>query len=410
MTAVKIRRGVVVPLGVFVLVMVIVVVSGPRSAGMAQRLKHLGIAQPDPELYDDEGSTGLLGGAQYLSGIESTEEEPGNNAGTLKEEQLRAGDIAISRVPPREYPAVAGPGGDALGGDFSFRIYTHNVKNGAHEDLGPGEMPWKHRKLHVVSSIKAHAGANGIVALQEPVKFQLDEVMEALNRYSPAGEPEWRAYGGGRIDGADEGEFVPIIVREAEWEVVFHDLFWLNEKDERSSFKGWDGKYPRICTYVTLKHRQTGNHINVFNTHLDHKGVQARSESALMIMDKMQALNEWPLFLVGDMNAVPDDHSYSLLVLQYADAHTLVNSENRYGHHEWTVTGFLGHFEADAKRIDYIFCPVYVRSEWEAVCEASSERPFDLRLKGYGLMHSKFGGAYMSDHRPLVADLQFYRC
>ncbi|KAK6459393.1 Endonuclease/exonuclease/phosphatase [Scheffersomyces xylosifermentans] len=292
---------------------------------------------------------------------------------------------------------------------FEFRIYSHNVKNGGHQTLVPGEQPWAKRFRKITASIKFNSQRNTVVTLQEVYKFQLNDIMTELNRYA-AEEDQWKAYGAGRIDGVEIGEFVPIIYKSSEWDLIFADTLWLNDRNVRKGISGWDAKYPRIVSFVTLKHKDTGNYINVFNTHLDHVGELSKVGSVNLIAERMDSLNEWPSFLSGDFNSEPGDKPYQILTDYYSDSSKLVTPFNKYGHEKSTVTGFEGEVLLDGgENIDYIFAPKYtVKLEDSPTCDelqpkAASNKLF-LKLQGWAMLHSKFGGVYMSDHRPIVAD------
>lgn len=294
---------------------------------------------------------------------------------------------------------------------LNFRIYSHNVKNGGHEKLVPGEEPWNDRFRKITNSIKFNCQYNSIVTLQEVYKFQMLDIMDDLNKYSSEKTPEWSYYAAGRIDGDEIGEFVPILYKNSDWVRVFSDTIWLNDKNERMSLEGWDAKYLRILTYVTLKHKETGNYVNVFNTHLDHHGRESRIGSAEVIINKMKTINPWPSFLSGDLNCDPSDPAYSVLTNALVDTSKSVTPFNKYGHIKSTVTGFEGEaLVGNGQNIDYIFGPSYTEKvNFTPTCEApkSGEDNLLLKVRYFGMLHSKFNGVYMSDHRPLVADFLF---
>lgn len=310
-------------------------------------------------------------------------------------------------IPERPYPDTVPSPDKKLVKPLLFRVYSHNIKQAKGNKLSKGELPWDQRRHDVYASIKLHAAANSIIMLQEAHEFQLEFVMKQLNLFSAEDDLEWVSLGGGRIDGGAEGEQVPIIFRQKEWQVVFHDLFWLND-NQRTSVTGWDGKYPRICTYATLKHRETGAYVNIFNTHLDHKGLLARVESAKILLDKMAHINNWPSILTGDLNATPGDDCYSVFSESLNDVHRLTSRYSRYGHTEFTVTGFQGFRGQKGQRIDYIFAPKYTKRLSEEKCDEGL--PVYMQLEGYAILHSKFGGRYMSDHRPILADFKLGSC
>lgn len=366
---------------------------------------------------DPENPGGFLGDTLELDRLEQrppiNHEDPDEDAedsasGALEPQVEFQETPSVPQLPEKEYPAVPDPEQAKLKLKFAFRVYTHNIKNGVGASLSEGELPWEKRKMLVVALIKLHAVPNTIVALQEAHEFQLLDVMAQLNILD---EKEWVAFSGGRTDGHKMGEMVPIIVRNSEWDVIFHDTFWLNENQPRQGLIGWDAMYPRIATYVTLKNKQSGAYLNVFNTHFDHKGKEARMRLAKLLMQKM-GLNNWPSLLCGDLNILPNDKCYEQLSKTYSDVHRVASAYNKYGHPDFSVTGFLGNLLKNAKRSDYIFAPDYVLRASEKTCQVTPATPklFYLQVTGYGLLHSKFGGLYMSDHRPVLADFAMGGC
>ncbi|CUM64430.1 uncharacterized protein PRCAT00002034001 [Priceomyces carsonii] len=294
---------------------------------------------------------------------------------------------------------------------LKFRIYSHNVKNGGHTDLVVGEDKWHDRFRKIAASIDFHSKQNTVVTLQELYRFQLNDILQELNRYTSSGEPEWAAYGVGRIDGQETGEFVPILYRPSEWELIFSDSMWLNQINPKMAYEGWDAKYLRIASFVTLKHRETGNYINVFNTHFDHVGMRAQAGSSVLLRNTIDDFNKWPSFMCGDLNSEPGSKAYSVFSKAFKDLSHLTTPFNKYGHLKSTVTGFEGEVLLQGgQNIDYIFGPKYSQKmSNEDICSSElSSLPSDhlsLKLRSWGMLHSKFDGVYMSDHRPIVADM-----
>ena len=343
------------------------------------------------EIVNPKNPHGFLGGMEKE---ERVNKQPENIAKYIKPDTTK-GPASILPVPYAEIqnPEEIKP--------LKFRIYSHNVKNGGHSNLVPGELQWKDRYQRIAASIKFNAQENTIVALQEVYKFMLDDILFELNRYGD----EWKAYGAGRIDGEETGEFVPVIYRSKEWEVINQNTLWLNEKDEQRALEGWDAKYLRIVSYVTLCHRETNNFINIFNTHFDHEGSKARLASAKQILKHMTKINAWPSFLCGDLNSEPQEEPYEALSQYLEDLAGLVTKYNHYGHVKSSVTGFEGQvLETGGQNIDYIFAPKYTSKASTKCSKSQSQLPIHLSLLGYGMLHSKYEGTYMSDHRPIVGD------
>ncbi|RCK56041.1 hypothetical protein Cantr_05843 [Candida viswanathii] len=284
---------------------------------------------------------------------------------------------------------------------FNFRIYSHNVKNAGNHDLVPGELDWTERLVPLTASMRFNTMAeNSIITLQEVYAFQMQDILTRLNHQEP---DKWTYYARGRIDGDEMGEFVPILWQDLEWELVYSDTMWLNEQDPRSSLQGWDAVYSRIVSFVTLRHRKTKNYINVFNSHFDHIGVEAQIGSAELILKKMSELNKWPSFLCGDLNFEPNLEPYKKLTKQLVSSSEL--DGYKHGHSHSSVTGFKGEVLLDGgQNIDYIFAPKYANTNDAESTGDLEPKNVDLRLYQFGMLHSKFNGRYMSDHRPIVAD------
>lgn len=302
---------------------------------------------------------------------------------------------------------------------LKFRLYSHNVKNGGTHDLIPGELSWDERVKDITSSMKFHSTESTIFTLQELYKYQLLDILAQLNKF----DKQWTFYGVGRVNGEELGELVPIIYNTNQWELLYNDTFWLNDKDPRSSLQGWDAIYTRIASVVTLRHKQLNNIISVFNTHFDHIGKTAKSGSSELILKRINQLvewseNQWPSFVAGDFNAEPNEACIKQIKEFMVDSVSLASVGNRFGHFKSTVTGFEGEVLRDGgQNIDYIFAPKYTKridqiggtSGTTSICDKSIksnifEEKADLALIQFGMLHSKFNGRYMSDHRPIVAD------
>lgn len=373
-----------------------------------------GFLNPRPEEIDQTDALAFLGDTLEIDPLEP---RPAVNYDDEDKETVQPGPVLLGEaypdpetfpeMPPKTYPKVDSLKEVKFSEKLPFRIYSHNIKNGGNHKLELGEPEWETRKAMVVASIRAHVVPNTVVALQEAQKFQIDDILESLNLLEEPGY-QWKLYGAGRIDGKSMGEHVPLLV-EDEFDVVYDDTFWLNEKNQRRPLVGWDAKYPRSATFVTLKHKKTGAYFNVFNTHFDHKGLGARVASVQLLMERMEKLNEWPSFLCGDFNARPNEDCYKEIKQKYTDVHSITSPYNWYGHPDFSVTGFTGNYLKDAKRIDYIFAPKSVLKALGKLCLKKDEN-LSLQLRGYGMLHSKFGGVYMSDHRPLMADFVLKKC
>ena len=64
---------------------------------------------------------------------------------------------------------------------------------------------------------------------------------------------------------------------------------------------------------------------NIFNTHYDHRGVEARRKSSQLIVDKMKNYNDYPSFLCGDFNTEPNDEPYHILTKSWVQRWENIN-------------------------------------------------------------------------------------
>jgi len=71
--------------------------------------------------------------------------------------------------------------------------------------------------------------------------------------------------------------------RADRYNLLRFDHFWLSDKPHTPGLLGWDAACPRMVTWVCLQDKRNGDTLFVFNTHLDHVGIQAREMGAVRI-------------------------------------------------------------------------------------------------------------------------------
>lgn len=155
-----------------------------------------------------------------------------------------------------------------------------------------------------------------------------------------------------RDDGKTKGEFSAIFYDTTLFIKEKNLTFWLSETPDEVSV-GWDASMERICSYVKLKHKNSGQIVHVFNTHFDHIGEIARLESAKLIIEMIKTLcyEDEHIILMGDFNAEPNSKPIMQLKGFFMDLNSgTFEIEGPLG----TYTGFNPNAKAE-KRIDYIF-------------------------------------------------------
>ena len=184
-----------------------------------------------------------------------------------------------------------------------IKVMSFNIRYGAAND---GENSWSKRTELVLETIRVFDP--DLLGAQEVLDFQADFLRDHL--------PEYGFVGVGRDDGQRKGEFTPIFYRKSRFELTDSGHFWLSETPETPGSKSWDSSLPRIVTWVALVDR-SANHqpLGYANTHWDHRGPQARLESAKLMRERADALElELPLIITGDFNSIETLEPYAVLV------------------------------------------------------------------------------------------------
>jgi endonuclease/exonuclease/phosphatase family metal-dependent hydrolase len=199
------------------------------------------------------------------------------------------------------FGAAAAPAADSLPGDV--RVMSYNIRLGSAKD-GPNH--WEHRKEALVATIKAYDP--DLLGTQETLGFQRD--------YLVANLPEYDHLGVGRVDGKEQGEMMALFYKRDRFEKFDGGHFWLSETPDQVGSKSWDSSLPRMVTWVKLRDRRnpSARPIAFFNTHFDHRGVQARLESARLIRRQIATLAQGALAITtGDFNAGEGSDPYQAL-------------------------------------------------------------------------------------------------
>lgn len=222
-----------------------------------------------------------------------------------------------------------------------MNVISFNIRLNTPKD---GPNAWPHRIEMVTGLLRFHDA--DIFGLQEAFYEQITDIRKELPGY------EW--IGVGREDGKKGGEFSPVFYNTSKFTLLEHGTFWLSDTPEKPS-KGWDAALNRIATWGRFKSKETGKEFMFFNTHFDHRGVEARKNSAILIREKIEEMTyetNLPVILTGDFNLTPGTDPVQLLKKYFRDSFE-VSEEPPYG-----PVGTFNGFKIDAElknRIDYVF-------------------------------------------------------
>ena len=224
----------------------------------------------------------------------------------------------------------------------SFVFATYNIRNANKGDSIAGNG-WGQRYPYIAQQIQF----NGfdIFGTQEGKYHQLEDLKAAM--------PNYDYIGVGRDDGAQKGEYAAIFYRTDKFELLDHGDFWLSTITDRPN-KGWDAALPRICSWGKFRDKKSGYTFLFYNLHMDHRGVQARAESAKLILKKIQELpDKLPVILTGDFNVDQNNESYALL-----DNSGIMRDSYQIAEFRYAPNGTFSGFHPDRKtesRIDHLF-------------------------------------------------------
>jgi len=262
------------------------------------------------------------------------------------------------------------------------RVMSFNIRYGTAKD---GDNHWDNRKEFLAETIKAFNP--DLLGTQETLGFQRDYLAENLAGYGVLGV--------GRDDGREAGEMTALYFKKDRFEKLDGGHFWLSETPDVPGSKSWDTSLTRMVSWVKLRdlRQPKAKPLMFFNTHFDHRGEQARVESARLIRRKvMEAGKTCRVIVTGDFNAGEGSGPYQALFGANEGKASPVRDAYRVAHteraaNEGTFSGFKPE-SVSGPRIDWIG----VSQEWQVV---KSEIDRTVR-----------DGRTPSDHFPMTAVLR----
>jgi endonuclease/exonuclease/phosphatase family metal-dependent hydrolase len=220
-----------------------------------------------------------------------------------------------------------------------------------------------------------------IIGTQEGLYAQLKDIANDL--------PEYAWIGLGR-DGGSRGEFMAVYYRTERFEPLAYDHFWLSDTPEVMASTTWGNSNRRMVTWVRFLDKKNQREFYFWNTHLDHQIQEAREKSALLIRDRINALNTTlPVILLGDFNAAAGaNRTFDILVGEGGFTDTWDTAKERRGEVVGTFHGYRPAIP-NGLRIDWIL------TRGPLVADATEIPTFSQN------------GQFPSDHFPVMAWLRF---
>ena len=267
--------------------------------------------------------------------------------------------------------AACSPKHKAEGGESGLRVMSYNIRYTG-EPATDGENHWDWRRAASINMVREERPA--VMGVQEALAPQLQFLDENL--------PEYDYVGVGRDDGKSAGEHMAIFYLKEAVELEDWGTFWLSQTPDEVTM-GWDAVCYRTCTWALMRDKVSGKQFAMLNTHLDHRGQQAREQSIVLIVNRIKEIvpEGTPLLLTGDFNSTTDSEIYAPLKAVMEDARELATQSDHRG-------TFNGWGKASSV-IDHIFVRGVEVDRFAVLCDKN------------------YGAPYISDHYPVVAEVRF---
>jgi endonuclease/exonuclease/phosphatase family metal-dependent hydrolase len=247
----------------------------------------------------------------------------------------------------------------------TVRILTFNVRC-----TNVGIHSWEDRIDAVTGAIEAVAPDSFGVQEATP------EWMAALREELPA----YTAVGVGRNDGENKGEFSAVFYLKDKYEATESGTFWLSDTPDVTS-RSWTSLLNRVCTWVVLRDKETGERFLHMNTHFD-TSFTPRKNSIPLILEKA-AQYDIPVICTGDFNIMEFSPLYANLL-----SGVLTNAKFAAAD---TMSVLTYNFGFALKRVGPVYDHILVNSMVEPMV--------------YRVVTEKFDGMLPSDHYPVYADV-----
>ncbi len=254
-------------------------------------------------------------------------------------------------------------------GEIVMRIMSFNIRCS-----NVGSDTWEDR-IGIVSQTMLESEADSI-GVQEATPEWMTTLKETVGE-------KYAYVGVGRDDGDNKGEYSAIFYLKDKYTAVDSGTFWLSETPDEVSF-GWDAACRRVCTWVVLENKETGEKYVHINSHFDHIGITARKNSVDLILDKAAEFSDLPVVFTADLNVRQDSDNYKQFVNSKILRDTKFDTTDSMDYCTYHDTKPAQHAK---DIIDYVMV----------------NQNFDTL--SYRVVTEGIDGRFVSDHYPIYADI-----
>ncbi len=260
-----------------------------------------------------------------------------------------------------------------------FRLITFNMQNRLGEST---EI--RHERLSNIASLLEREHPD-VVCLQEAFLGDYLFLRDRLEARASVFKP--------RDDGERLGEGNPVFLLNERWRLSGEQHFWLSRTPHQPS-RSWGAMHRRIATVVRLQPEGEGSGMWLANVHLDHASHLARRKSLGLIRRRLarcQAEMEGEVVICGDFNMRPGALVSSGLLREFPtpEGRLYFQDAAHADAHQGTFATYAGWgpWKLFAARVDH--------------CLLSP----GLACQHYAVADPEWDGAWLSDHRIVVADI-----
>ena len=177
-------------------------------------------------------------------------------------------------------------------------------------------------------------------------------------------------------------ESAPILWKKDKFECLNKGYFWLSDTPEVES-RGWDTLgCCRMCEYVVLKDKASGESFVAMNTHFGF-GDECQIKSSALMAKHAKDISTLPTFVTGDFNMTPSSPGYAEMTKYFTDINAVTGNNTVSTYHGYELNN---NFDA---HIDFCF--------------------IDSRIRALGqeVIDQLVDGKFPSDHYGIYSEIEF---
>ncbi|MBQ3084528.1 MAG: InlB B-repeat-containing protein [Clostridia bacterium] len=202
-----------------------------------------------------------------------------------------------------------------------------------------------------------HTPMKNILLSQKPDIIGFQEAERNWYSYLPSDFSEysyvwtWRGVGSNNTTAGFEA--TPIFYKKSKFNLLDNGHFWISDTPNVPSYSYNNDSMNRICMWVKLQVKTTGEVLYFFNTHTSGEQTGYGTKGAELILKKIKEIvpANVPVYITADWNFAPVTASYALMT-EYLDDAALVTQEDGTGGCGTTSNWGVGE---PGRRIDMCF-------------------------------------------------------